>query len=92
MPILMFSGFFSNAGTLATWIAWIQYISPVRYALEAFVWNEFGSRDYKPEELNMVQFLGFEIGLSNCLFIIGAIAIIFRVLTGIFLKLLAGKF
>ena len=92
MPLLMFSGFFSNAGTLANWISWIQYISPVRYALEAFVWNEFGERTYKSDEVNMVKFLSYDIGLRDCLIIVTALAIVFRILTGIFLKVLAGNF
>jgi ABC-type multidrug transport system permease subunit len=92
MPILMFSGFFSNAGTFAVWISWLQYISPVRYALEAFVWNEYGDRKYKDNEVNLVKFMSYEIGLRDCLIIVTALAIFLRILTGIFLKILAGKF
>ena len=39
MPIMLFSGFFSNAGSYPNWIGWIQYISPIKYSLEALVWN-----------------------------------------------------
>ncbi|CDW80123.1 abc transporter family protein [Stylonychia lemnae] len=92
MPMIMFSGFFSNASTFQSWISWIQYISPIRYALEAFVWNEFGERKYASNEVDLVKFLGYKIGLATCLWIIAALAIFFRVLTGICLKILAGKF
>jgi ABC-type multidrug transport system permease subunit len=46
MPIILFSGFFSNVGTYPDWVMWIQYLSPIRYGLEAFTINEFGYRTY----------------------------------------------
>lgn len=50
MPIILFSGFFSNVGTYPDWIMWIQYISPIRYGLECFVINEFSNRTYGPTD------------------------------------------
>ena len=41
LPFMLFSGFFANAGSYGAWISWFQYISPIKYALEAFIWNEF---------------------------------------------------
>lgn len=42
MPMILFGGFFANSGTYPGWVTWIQYLSPIRYCLEAFVQNEFG--------------------------------------------------
>ena len=40
-PLGAFGGFMVNVGNIPLWIAWLQYMSPVRYGLEAFVYNEF---------------------------------------------------
>lgn len=41
MPLILFGGFFANAGDYPGYITWIQYISPIRYTLESLFWNEF---------------------------------------------------
>lgn len=46
MPIILFGGQFANSGNIPAWISWFQYVSPIRYGLEAFVRNEFDSRTY----------------------------------------------
>ena len=46
MPIVLFGGQFANSGNIQAWISWFQYISPIRYGLEAFVRNEFDNRQY----------------------------------------------
>ncbi len=37
MPLSIIGGFMTNVGSVPAWIAWLQYISPVRYGFEAFV-------------------------------------------------------
>lgn len=46
MPLILFGGQFSNSGTLQSWISWLQYISPIRYAFEVLVTNEYDERKY----------------------------------------------
>ena len=46
MPIVLFGGQFANSKNIQAWISWFQYISPIRYGLEALVTNEFDSRVY----------------------------------------------
>jgi len=46
MPIILFGGQFANSGNIPEWISRFQYLSPIRYGLEAFVRNEFDSRTY----------------------------------------------
>ena len=41
LPMIMFGGLFANAGTFPNYLNWIQYISPVKYAFEASVKNEY---------------------------------------------------
>eukprot|EP00347_Sterkiella_histriomuscorum_P021229 403334750 len=92
MPMVLFSGFFSNAGTYPDWIGWIQWISPIRYSLESLIWNEFGDRQYATDEINLVTYLSYELGIGKCLAILAGLSVFFRVLTGVSLKMLAGKF
>ena len=46
MPIMLFGGQFANSKNIQAWISWFQYISPIRYGLEALTVNEFDSRVY----------------------------------------------
>jgi ABC-type multidrug transport system permease subunit len=39
LPFVLFSGFYKNSGDLASWIGWIQYISPNKYGFIAFIDN-----------------------------------------------------
>ena len=39
MPLMLFSGFFKNQGNLLNFIGWVQYLSPLKYAYEASMWN-----------------------------------------------------
>lgn len=40
LPLLIYSGLFKNFGNMPDWIAWIQYLSPVKYAFIGFFENE----------------------------------------------------
>jgi len=41
MPIMMFSGFFVNAHTSPAFLAWIEYLSPMKYSFVSLIKNEF---------------------------------------------------
>ena len=47
MPLMMFSGMYTRLDSLASWIGWIQYISPFKYALHALLLNEFHDEKYR---------------------------------------------
>lgn len=46
MPIILFGGFYSNAGNYLVWIDWVQYASVIRYAFEGLIHNEYDNRQY----------------------------------------------
>lgn len=46
MPLILFGGQFANLQNIPDWISWFQYLSPIRYSLEALVVNEFDERTY----------------------------------------------
>ena len=74
MPIILFGGFFANSGTYPDYITWIQYISPIRYALEALVWNEFDEKSYL-NNYDMMDRLGFSLGKWYCILYLAILAI-----------------
>ncbi|KAI9347308.1 ABC-2 type transporter-domain-containing protein [Obelidium mucronatum] len=41
MPLMMFSGLFVNNGSIPAYFDWIKYISPMKYAYEGLMKNEY---------------------------------------------------
>ncbi|CAD8169780.1 unnamed protein product [Paramecium octaurelia] len=96
MPLVIFSGFYANQNMYMDWIGWIQYLSPMKYAFEALVWNEFETRDDEfvgktIENSNPIDTYNLTLGLWKCLVILAAIILFFRFMALMFLYLLRGK-
>lgn len=52
MPIIIFGGLMVNVDDIYPWLAWIQWLSPIRYGMEALMRNEFSDVDltiYNPQ-------------------------------------------
>jgi hypothetical protein len=94
MPVMLFGGEFANSATLQAWISWLQYASPIRYAFEAIIINEFDPRTYDAAkgESNPRILLGFHIGMWRCLVVLASIAILLRLVSLFFLRVLVSKF
>lgn len=45
LPLLLFSGLFASSDALPSYLSWIQYISPMKYAYTGLVINEFNGRE-----------------------------------------------
>jgi len=78
------------------WIGWIQYLSPMKYAFEALVWNEFETRDNEfkgktIQDTNPIETYDLTLGLWKCLVILTAIILFFRFMALMFLYILRGK-
>lgn len=41
LPLLLFSGLFANPNAVPKWLGWLQYISPMKYAFDGMVINQF---------------------------------------------------
>ncbi|CAK84665.1 unnamed protein product (macronuclear) [Paramecium tetraurelia] len=96
MPLVIFSGFYANQSMYMDWIGWIQYLSPMKYAFEALVWNEFETRrdefiGQTIENSNPIDTYNLDLGLWKCLVILAAIILFFRFMALMFLYLLRGK-
>eukprot|EP00347_Sterkiella_histriomuscorum_P001693 403371041 len=92
LPQVLFGGFFANSGNYPVWISWFQYLSPLRYGLEAFVDNEFSRRSYKSDEIRLYEYLGYDLGLWRDLLIMAGLIIAIRILSIVCLRLLVSKF
>ncbi|CAD8112607.1 unnamed protein product [Paramecium primaurelia] len=96
MPLVIFSGFYANQSQYMDWIGWIQYLSPMKYAFEALVWNEFDSRSDEflgttIQNSNPIDTYDLTLGLWKCLVILVAIILFFRIMAMMFLYLLRQK-
>ena len=60
-------------------VRWIQYVSPVRYAGEAYLRNEFDGNEHKYFGVNPIMKLGYDIGFNKCLIYLFCLGCILRV-------------
>jgi len=90
MPFMLFSGFYSNLHTIPNWLAWVQWTSPIRYALEAMISNEY--RTVEPDTFDICEALNFKLGTWPSIGIMLGIAYLCRILAAIGLKSLITRF
>ncbi len=89
LPAFLFSGFLINQANMPVWLAWIRFISPFRYSLEASMRNEF---ENNPRYMfNPVEQLNLDIGMWNCVIIMVFMGIGLRILGLIFLKIASNR-
>jgi len=93
MPFVLFSGFLTNIDTFPKWIAWIQYISPIRYGFEASMHNEFDNYTKLPKNITPpLKFLNFKLGFNNCMIMLIVTTVAVKIIACICLKLTMKKF
>ncbi|CAI2362086.1 unnamed protein product [Moneuplotes crassus] len=86
-PIMFFGGHLVNLNTVPTYIRWMNYLSPVRYATEALLRNELeGNRRYSLSQ-DFFSNLGFDLGMAECILILVVLGLAFRVLGALLLRL-----
>merc|ERR1712023_357113 len=90
MPMILFGGLFSNNDKQFDWLSWIQYISPIKYAAESIVYNEFMYDKYGVLD-SISSFLDYSLGQAKCMLIMLAMVLGFRTLAFFFFKRLASK-
>mmetsp|Transcript_13231 Transcript_13231/g.11713 ORF Transcript_13231/g.11713 Transcript_13231/m.11713 type:complete len:101 (+) Transcript_13231:289-591(+) len=91
MPAMMFGGYFVNLKDVYPWLRWITYLSPIRYASEALIRNEFeDNNDYTNGE-NYYESLDYNVGKWWSLFLLIAMSVFFRLLAAVSLRLTISK-
>lgn len=93
-PVLIFSGTLINVNSIPRWLAWFQYLSPLKYINEIGVTNEFdGNKEitYEGGWKEALDNMNFDMGIGWCFAILGFMAVLFRVLGYFFLKMMISK-
>lgn len=91
MPFMLFGGMYSNLNTMPAWLSWLQWISPIKYATEALVTNEY-NRPLSPGEFDILNFLKFDFGMWYCILVLACMALFCRIIAVFALKQLITKF
>ena len=90
---MLFAGYMSNVKSIVSWLAWLQYLSPIRYTLEIFFRNEYREADFinngNPLNPYPVTAYNYDLGIANCLIIMACIGVGTRIIAFFFLKLQA---
>jgi hypothetical protein len=90
VPLMLFSGYTNNTKNIVNWLKWLEHISPVRYAFEFFVTNEFQDKT-NLGPANPIKTLNFDMGIQMTLGILVAIYFGLNVLSLIFVIMGAKK-
>lgn len=94
MSLIIFAGNLINEDSMPRFLFWLKYISPLKYANEIFVTNEFDNNDnitYGGGAQKTLDSLNFDIGMNTCFIIISCMAIALRFMPMFFLKLMIKK-
>jgi ABC-type multidrug transport system permease subunit len=91
MPLILFSGFYSNYETQPEWLKTASYLSPVKYGFEALLRNEFEDNT-TGDDFDIIEMLGFNVGKWNCILVLIGIGIFLRLVAYIALSQLVSKF
>ena len=62
-PIFIFGGCMGNINKMYVWIRWMQYLSPIRFAHEILLKNEFD--DNSKYKTNANDRYGLNLGIVN---------------------------
>ena len=97
-------GLFKNQDDFPTWIGWIEYVSPYKYAYEALCINEYEGLTFFPDPIKqmgnlifydklliLLIFKGFKFGMWNSIYVLIGFSFGYRILSFMFLKSLTRK-
>jgi len=86
VPFNIVSGYYINVKDIPIFLSWLQYVSPVRYSMEAFMWNEYDGSVFTKAP---VEALSYEWGLNTALLGLVGLTILFRIASFFALKAVA---
>mgnify|MGYP002345561271 FL=1 len=81
IPLMFIGGFLKNRADFSAWYGWLEYLSPFKYAFNAFALNEFRGTAAPVELFN------FNLSLWLAIVLLGVISIVARFL-GLFILML----
>ncbi|EAR86586.2 lipid transporter family ABC domain protein (macronuclear) [Tetrahymena thermophila SB210] len=87
LPLILFCGMFKQRTDYASWIGWIQYISPFSYAFECLIRNEY---KFLESPYNPIQTFQYTLGMDTCFLILAFMSLIFQLISILMLYLKRG--
>eukprot|EP00359_Climacostomum_virens_P005847 CAMPEP_0204901990 /NCGR_PEP_ID=MMETSP1397-20131031/3404_1 /ASSEMBLY_ACC=CAM_ASM_000891 /TAXON_ID=49980 /ORGANISM="Climacostomum Climacostomum virens, Strain Stock W-24" /LENGTH=605 /DNA_ID=CAMNT_0052070429 /DNA_START=798 /DNA_END=2612 /DNA_ORIENTATION=- len=95
-PDVMYSGFLANYDSIPIPFRYLTFLSSFRYAYSAMAQNEFTGLDFACEDARVdpcdpLEDLNTDVPMWLNLLVLAAITIVFRVMAGVFLKLLVRR-
>ncbi|KAL4512260.1 hypothetical protein ABPG72_005262 [Tetrahymena utriculariae] len=78
LPLILFCGMFKQRTDYASWIGWIQYVSPFSYAFECLIRNEYKFLD---SPYNPIQTFQYILGMDSCFLILAFMSLIFQLIS-----------
>ena len=92
MPMILFGGFITNTSTTPDWLAWIQWISPIRYGNEALAHSQYDDFAENTFPGAYLEYEGFTIGYWKCVAACLGFAVFWRTVSLCFLTFGVSKF
>ena len=87
MPLILLGGFFSNSGTMPSFLTAVQQISPVHYNFSALANNEWA----EDEDNTFYKFLALDKSYWECILRFIGLALVLHLLSMIMLKVLTTR-
>ncbi|KAL4474986.1 hypothetical protein ABPG74_001682 [Tetrahymena malaccensis] len=90
VPCMLFGGYYKNQGDYASWIAWIQYLSPFKYSFAALAQNEY-SYEGQGYPQNPIQQMNFNLSMWESVGCLIGLSFAFTIIAFVMLSLLKKK-
>lgn len=91
MPFFLFSGFLINQVNMPVWLAWIRFLSPFRFTIEAALRNEMDENLLVADDFNSVNALNLNFGMNTCVIVLLVYGLTLRIIGFFILKSLIRK-
>lgn len=94
LPFILFAGTLINETSTDPWLRWIKYLSPVKYASEAGITNEFENNSditFQGGWEATLDRLNFTLGIGPCIGILCAYCVVLRIIAFYCLKYMIKK-
>ncbi|EAR86576.2 ABC-2 family transporter protein (macronuclear) [Tetrahymena thermophila SB210] len=90
IPFMLFGGYYKNQGDYASWIGWIQYLSPFKYSFSAVAQNEY-SYEGQGYPQNPIHQLNFDLSMWESVGCLIVLSFAYTIVAFVLLSLLKQK-
>ena len=91
LPYMVFGGYFVNLNSIYVWLRWMNYLSPIRYSMEALLRNELENNSNYNEADQIYKSFHYNFGMWWSILMLLVLAISFRAIALIALRITVVK-